>query len=186
MSSVSMSGEERPERVFHLEAGACAAAYRHVLVVSYAKAPSVELLRRRPGWFHELNEAYGQGIAVITILRGEETSLPNDESRRETQRQMTDFGPRVHFIATVIAMPGVSGMAVRSMLRSIALLARNKFPFRFFATPAEAADFGAAQLVERDQAMNVAEHRRQLEMVMAWLAREQDRLLARSAPGDGV
>lgn len=165
-------------RVFHLDARHCAAAYRHVLLLCYARRPSADFLRLRLGWFRELQQAYGQGLGIISVIRGTTGLLPSEDSRAETKKQMTEFGVHVRFIATVIETPGIQGMAVRSMLRGISVLARRKFPFEFFSSSDEAIAFAARHMEADLKSHTMASlHRLNLERAIAMLKEEQDRLL---------
>ncbi len=132
-------------KIFYAGAGQSFARHGSVFVMVYRARPAAELLRRREPWFQECLDAPDASLGILSIIDTMSGLLPDVASREVTTEQLSRMGKKIRFVCHAVEGSGVRGVAVRALLRGVALIARVKFPFVFFPTAEEAVRWVVVQ-----------------------------------------
>lgn len=87
------------------------------------------------------------GFALCVVAEAEAAS-PDLEARVLIADMMRDAGAHLRGTACVVSARGFSGAAIRAIITGLSLVAREPYPTRVFAAPADAAAWLAERLHE--------------------------------------
>ena len=120
-------------RLVAVRPGAVFGSWRNIVIHVYRAAPTVDDLRMREPWFRTMVRRHPEGIGAVTVIDKDASgSLPDRHVRMISEKQLSDIAEHIKCGAVVLEGSGIQFTLLRSLLRGIAVIVRQQFPYRFF------------------------------------------------------
>ena len=131
--------------------------YRNVLLLAVRKAAPLEDVLALGDAVRQTHRETGKKVGLVHLVGAIIVAPPPEDARKAYGTLMRDPTVPVACSGVIVEQQGFAAAVVRSVITSLALLARPSFPTKVFATAEETARWVHAELAKVDSALASAE-----------------------------